>query len=448
MLWDTFWITGPVVGLPSELRITCETQLARLAHVLPVGATSGSATREAFVQTNETLDDAHANILAEISLPDRYDGRRVPDNTLVVSKRVTNSRAKVEIDNLAYLGGGTMISSQGRIRFVQLFESTEGVRAVFPRGEVQTFSTDPGWERRLPVTFVKYDWSDTARGFRKERRSVHENSLLNLGRTFGQSDEWVDENITRWIVQDADADTIGERHVQAFGVGLITWEFGTSYQFPELEIGDCVVAETDVFIARDPNSDREIVGRAWASGIIVGHNRLGNRFVIWVPSFADILAASTAVTTEGRAVVTRYLAHTAFRPVESTAVGLEYEDGYLVLESNPFPQECWASIDRPAGATAILDVRMRSLCGDGSTNGAVEVAIHESADGTGTDIVSTVRSTDAGTWATTEANSIGTPPVTLTAGTSISARCFLTPTDDPLQARLLWVEVDFEVVIQ
>jgi hypothetical protein len=209
------------------------------------------------------------------------------------------STAKRESDNIAFLAGGTFISSQGRIKYRQMFDSVEGIAAIIPREEVQTIAVSPGWERRQPVLFIRWGWDDGTRQFRNESRYVDEIVLDAMGRTHVGADEFLDTEISRWIDTLALANTVGVRHRKYFATGVILWEFGTTYRYPELEIGDVVAAETDTFVARDPHSDRSIVGRAWGIGKVVGHNREGTRFTLWLPSYADIVTNASVVDRSG-----------------------------------------------------------------------------------------------------------------------------------------------------
>lgn len=255
--------------------------------------TLSAVVRRPFVQQDVTLKAAYAEILdSQLALGGRYRGPGVEDETAdyKVSNRVTDSDAKIELDAIAFLAGGGDISSQGVIKFVDM-HSSESIQAVFPTEEIDVVGVLPGFRQRMPETFVPYDYEaeKDREGFRGEVRGFNAVALASLGRAYIEPRK-LDERIARWIETETHAQLIADRRVRILGTGLIFWTFRSTYMHPELEPGDFVAVQTDMFVAKDPFIARAIKGHTWGLGVVSYVEGVeGQEFGIWIRGYSDIL---------------------------------------------------------------------------------------------------------------------------------------------------------------
>jgi len=242
-------------------------------------------------------DDLIRNALA---VDGRYIGPGVEDTTNQVAKVLFESSqdakpiGKAELDAIAYIAGGGIISSQGKIKFVEIY-GTRAVRAYFPLEEVRFTDVGPGYQERIPEFFVKWRWNPAKGDFDDEVRCFSTGALDNLGKARLSPPKYVDDEISKWIsVDNLDsngrtlAERIGIRQTQALGAGLLEWRFVSNYPYPELEPGDMVAVETDQFVGRDPTTGRAIRGRGWSIGVISRCDVSARKFSVWMLSYADV----------------------------------------------------------------------------------------------------------------------------------------------------------------
>jgi len=242
-------------------------------------------------------DDLIRNALA---VDGRYIGPGVEDTTNQVAKVLFESSrdakpiGKSELDAIAYIAGGGIISSQGKIKFVDIY-GTRGVRAYFPLEEIRMTDIGPGYQERIPEFYVKWRWNPAKGDFDDEVRCFSSGALDNLGKARLAPPKYVDDEISKWIsVDNLDsngltlAERIGIRQTQALGAGLLEWRFTSNYPYPELEPGDMVAVETDQFVARDPTTGRAIRGRGWSIGVISRCDISARKFSVEILSYADV----------------------------------------------------------------------------------------------------------------------------------------------------------------
>lgn len=255
--------------------------------------------REIQTYAADTLKDVYDDLIdTQIALGNRYKGPGVATTSNSVSRTVTEMDGKAALDQVAYLAGGSVISSQGRVKFVRMHDlDGVGVRAVFFSDEIQGPEVRPGHRYATPEFFVPYNWSDEEKRFDSEYRNYHASSLTRIRRGRIDAPEYLDEGTARWIDTDTLAQAVGRRVVETMGTGLILWSFQSIYPYPELEPGDRVAVQTDRFVARDPNAGHALRGNRWAVAVVTAvHDVLGTRFDVWVQSYADILADATDIT--------------------------------------------------------------------------------------------------------------------------------------------------------
>lgn len=276
----------------------------RRAHVYWARFRSGGR-REVVTYTNTTLKDAYDDLFQNrLSIPTNLIGPGIEDDTTTVSKQITGLRkrspgskdviAKTEIEAIAYLDDSAIGSSEGRIKAFDLSPG-QPVRAIFRARRILIGEASPGHERRLPEYFVPYRWDATAEEFRDEVRAFHTDSILKIGTVGLGPPKWLDEEIAKWIDTDELAERVGLRTVERLGTGQMLWGFTSMDRYPELEVGDLVALETDLFVSRDPNLDVEVRGRKWVVGPLQ-RTGAGRMFTIHVRGYADILPETSSAS--------------------------------------------------------------------------------------------------------------------------------------------------------
>ncbi len=258
----------------------------------------------------------------QVALDARYQGPKYLDAapTITVSKTIAQSavgttdltRAKTELDALAWIAGGSYISSQGALKFVPLFQVTTGtdllsgnrtatyaplagpVRAVFPIEETVPIAVTAGWRQRIPLFAVPWGWDGTR--YAGEAQVVNQPALSFFSQALIDPETRCPEGISQYLESDGMARALSIRHAQAFGLGMMVWRFRTTYPRPELERGDVVLVQTDRFLGFDPIANRALSGRLWVRAVIVGrYDAMGREWAAWVQSYAAITPIPTAI---------------------------------------------------------------------------------------------------------------------------------------------------------
>jgi len=257
--------------------------------------------RAGITYLNQTLKAVFEDLLFnQLALPARYRGPGIEDAVTTVSKTVLqptsriyerdNITSKTEVDALLELAGMALTTSQGRVTALDLF-GRKNVAAIFPADEVRVLSVTPGYEQRIPEFFVKWGWDGVSQDFRDEVRAFNGPALLALSDTRLDPPKEEDEEVCKWIADEALAKRLAQRKVEAFGLGLLQWEFELAYPHPEI-FGDLVALEVDQFVARDPVAARALAGRLWAMGLAFPLDAWGRRFRFFIRSYADILSSN------------------------------------------------------------------------------------------------------------------------------------------------------------
>ena len=280
----------------ASIELTTLSRLALLRGILPPFDTAANS-RQALRYANASLKAVYDDLIGtQIAIPASNRGPGVEDTTTLVTKAITESEAKEELDAICFLAGGAALSSQGRVRFVDLFGQEKSIVALFPSSEITPLSVTPGFRQRVPEFYVPCNWDEVAERYVDEVRGFHANALLNLGVARVDPPQTLADTISRWIPSTTLGETIATRHATAFGAGYLQWSFRSNYAYPELEPGDAVAVQTDRFVARDPNAARELRGDLWAIGIVQSvRGALGTEFTVWIRNWADIFGAFEAV---------------------------------------------------------------------------------------------------------------------------------------------------------
>ncbi len=285
----------------SSVLFTGVTPLALLRTVLPPFDT-GSSSRAAIEYANAALPLVYSDLLGgRAGIPERYRGPGIPGSvTDTVSKRIADKTdAKAELDAVAMIAGGAMISSQGRVAWVNIDSSTAPA-ATFPRAEIQEVNVGPGYRARRPEFFVPFAWNEEQGRFTDEVRSFHLASLESVGTIGLDAPPSLDDVAARWIDTAPLASKVADRVTRFSGLGLMLWSFTAQHPHPHLEPGDVVLVETDRFVARDPNLGQVLRGALWARARITAvHDLEGREFTVWVQQYADIIASGEPVDVGG-----------------------------------------------------------------------------------------------------------------------------------------------------
>jgi hypothetical protein len=285
-------------GIPGGQELAGVSVVSLVKQKLPVYNTV-TGKRQPLTYSNSTLKATYEALLeTELGIAGRFMGPGVEDATNTVSKRIEESTLKHELDAICFLDGSALITSQGRLKAVKAF-GDKAVVASFPTEEIEPGPVSPGFEQRVPEFNLLFGWDDDDEVFVDEKQYVTSASLTaNLGAAHVDVED-LDEEISRWIPSNTIADIVGQRHVEAFGTGLILIPFASSVPHPELEPGDFVTVQTDRFVAKDPHTARAIKGNLWIAGVLVQMRGVwGTEFLLWVRSYADIGVSSNVVTRE------------------------------------------------------------------------------------------------------------------------------------------------------
>lgn len=335
-----------------SIKLTCVSPIALSLTNIPVK--SGS-TRSPLVYAASTLKATYNDILTAqiIDFPDRRIGAEIEDAVTTVTKTITGPvKAKDELDRLAYLAGGGITSSQGRLKFVAMFAGAAAV-ALFPRDTIKMLRVDNGYEERVPDIAVEWGFDTTkADDFADESYSSVSNAITNFGRALIDRTENLDEEIAKWIPGSTLGDVIADRVTRNFATGVPLFAFQSIYDTPWLEPGDPIALETDRLVIRDPNTGLAYRGPLWAIGRICRtHGLEGNTFTVWVRSFQDIIPAVAATTRDAFAV-----------PAQVTGIGVTFD------------QEAGAVV---SGVGDVATANMYVTVGDGSAPSDPTVAAND-----------------------------------------------------------------------
>lgn len=281
--------------------LECLSPIRRLRKPIPpFVVTSGNDGSREEILVSDTRSAVWAEIVdAFVGLPARWRGPGVDDTTNTIQKRIRSGDAKDELDRVAFLGGEANIESQGRVKAVKVMRDEPGdyVVRTFPLGSYEPAGPfGPGFRARTDEYFVRFLWDETQERFAEERRYLNATALERLGGAGLQTFQELEEEAARWIITEALADAVGRRIPKHFGNGQIVWPIVSNDENPELEVGDVVNIETDLFVARSPINSLPIRGLLTATAVIVmvGDTE-GRRLDLWVPGFEYLTVGTGSV---------------------------------------------------------------------------------------------------------------------------------------------------------
>lgn len=300
--------TAPEPGTP-PVKLELVTATHRLGREIPV-PDPGTGDVDPLVYKDQSLkavgDDL---VVGQIGVPGRLVGPLIADDTTLVSKEILQKTSgKGQLDQVSKHAGGVISSSQGRLKFFELFKDGAPVH-VFGRGQARIRSISPNEDQRIVDFSVPFGWNpeleDGKGAFQGHARSTETNALANLGRALIGKSETMVEDEAKWVPRDGGTDTaptstladlLSLREVTAFGSGVALITFDVLIPQAQLEFGDIVAVWTEDYIAKDPLTARALKGQLWASGPIVQFADDGSAFQVWIRAVGDsIPSVSQAV---------------------------------------------------------------------------------------------------------------------------------------------------------
>ena len=262
----------------------------------------GSGTRTAKIFENQTGKAVWDDIVdTVIALPGRHRGPGLESTDYNLSKTIEQSDGKNELDWVAEVHGGSNISSQGRVKYVQILADDDGGQnpiETIPLDDSETVYLSPGLRNVLDEYFVKWDWDDNK--FVSENRIFNATAATAFGGHGLDATKFLDDEASKYVTSQTHARDIGNRVVSARGNGLRLWHVRPKTLRPYLEPGDWITVNVDNYVERDPNSGNEIRGPVSGHGVIVEvMNKWGTDLLIWVRKIEDFIPAQGVVTRAG-----------------------------------------------------------------------------------------------------------------------------------------------------
>lgn len=303
MLVDEF-VTDDVEYAGPGAVVTAVSPLAELRKAVPSASTDLEV--EPIEYSANTAKYIYNDLLTNhIDLDDRWVGKKL-QSTEIYARALKDVRpGKDYLDQITFLAGHSCISSQGRLKAVSFYDRATPL-VELPREEIKEISITPGFRSRLTEYTVYYGWDDRrddGRGAFKGQHTQTYKYQSNVGRALIDVTSELDHDTAKWIPETAStsvgstsAAALVNRMVERFGPGTILWTVETIYPHPELEPGDVVAVESDRFVARAPESGRELRGPLRAvARVVCCHNPEGTKFTVWVQSYQDITSTRSDV---------------------------------------------------------------------------------------------------------------------------------------------------------
>lgn len=346
--------------------LECVSPMQLLRRRIPpfVATVGNDGTRTAVAYANQAPQVVYDDLLDnQLGVPTRHRGQGLPTTADTIGKTLKRVDCKDELDRVAYLLGYSVIESQGRVKAVPFMRDGPGAGLpikFFPLGSYSPVRIGPGFTSRTDEFFVRFNWSESREDFDDERRYFNATALNRLGGFGLSTTQELDAETCEWIATTALADAIGRRVPAHFGNGLIYWEIASIDRNPELEPGDVVAVETNLFVARSPIDDREIRGNVYALAVVaVTGDTWGHQLGLWVPSFDKIVVLDGDVGLTGFQVFDLAVSFSVTFVASSTA------GGNLIMH-----WECGADVETIRVDMAYFDGELQSWDYTFSTGGA------------------------------------------------------------------------------
>lgn len=304
MLIDVFSVIDSESFFGAE-RFTATSVLEKLKRDIP-RAIETSPGSDVFLRTPiQFIDDSAATVFSTLLTEAQVGGRhkgQPPVNTLTdpqdgstVTPSLTKDIIKLvevkrEMDRLALIMGGAVITRAGRIAFIEMFgeKSTVGFLSA---EEIRVERTPRNLPERTISYRVPFGFDSDRDEFTSEVVTIDSDALANLGvPTIKRRSAELDDEAAKYLPDAEHARAVGFPLIKAFGGGvLFPWQLTSIIPHPEWEAGDMLGIETDRITVRDPIDNRGLKGRTFTKAVIAGSNPQGTRFTLWVRSFSDII---------------------------------------------------------------------------------------------------------------------------------------------------------------
>lgn len=259
-----------------------------------------TATVQPATYNNVTVKAAYEDWRdVQVGLAERYRGSSPSSTDVIFLQGLADADGKRWLERFAFVAGGWIYSSQGRIKFADGYLPTAAIVASFALEETRQGSVSPGLRSRVPDFTVPFGFDNGVRpnDFAGQVQFIHQGALTKFGKSRIDNPVRKLERETARMVPDVYLATqIGEPFVQALGTGLFLWPFESLVPRPELEIGDPIAFETDSFAMLDPTTGEAVRGPLWAVGRVAEvEDLMGRHFAVWIRGFAALWAISRNV---------------------------------------------------------------------------------------------------------------------------------------------------------
>ena len=268
--------------------------LALTKKTIPVGSTAGQVAIT-YAGSTDTVASVYADLLDRAGLQARYKGVLLgTTNTANIAKVIARPRPmKEEMDRIAFIEGGTIIPSAGRLKWQRMFTTTGGYvnSPVYHFEDVEPVSVSPHLDHRIVSYRAPYGFSEALDGGRGGYAGAvfqtSTSAASKLGHAALGGEEELDDEIAQWLIGDSTsvgsvyAAAIARRTVGTQKAGVLLVKFRPPYPAPWLELGDPVTVPTDRFVGRGVETDRALRGWANITGPIVEHDLNGTEFTVW-----------------------------------------------------------------------------------------------------------------------------------------------------------------------
>jgi hypothetical protein len=267
---------------------------------------STGATIEPLVYLADTpADVADDLIVNQMGVPARYVGQGITAATPALSREIRDrTQARDLLDEVAFIAGGAYVSSQGRLKAVDMFGADSpadpDLTLVIPE-EADLAGFSPGYRARVTSSVVKWGWDNARRSFQGAERVEAAPALIAaLGRSTIDFEEQLPDSLCQWLGSEAVATPIAERMVEYFAPGMKLVRLKSAVRRPWLEPGDPINVRTDLFIGRDPETGRSIRGPMVALARVQRVDDIeGTDITAWIRTWEDVVTTDTAVAIQG-----------------------------------------------------------------------------------------------------------------------------------------------------
>jgi hypothetical protein len=198
----------------ADVTVLAHSPLVLLNGVLPVynTTTQQQAALRLANKTPSQLWDEIVGVQLATDVPVKFRGDvSALGSSVLLTKNITDSDGKTELDAIAHTVGCVFGSTRGKIAAFDMF-TPGAIRAVFPNEKIKWRSTSPGLRQRVPEFYAKYDYQDETQNYRGNARviTVDANTLTRMGGTARiDANRNLRDEVCRWVPTEKTAKAIG-----------------------------------------------------------------------------------------------------------------------------------------------------------------------------------------------------------------------------------------------